>query len=214
MGRRRKPPVVKTCVRCNQPFEVQQCYAGRIKYCGRQCYYDDIQNLKRKIPTYRNRSSEVTTWTKGLTALTDHRIATRNAKIAATVVHKIISGTWHRGFVQKKYDGVKNGGCTIYTRSSWELAYATTLDADESVISWKYEPVAIPYVYQEKTRNYIPDFLVVRQASTTLVEIKPKTLSEKPLNTAKFLAAKHWCVHECMDFCILSEDTFDVYLQG
>ena len=67
------------------------------------------------------------------------------------------------------------------------------LDGDTRVETWSYEPLSIPYVYEGKTRRYIPDFLVVLEGQDVLVEVKPPSLADTELNEAKRKTALEFC---------------------
>lgn len=189
MGQPRED-VTLLCLECGESY-VKSWYDRFQKYCSRKC-----------SARVARRASVPNRWVAGLTAQTDQRIAVRNAKIAATVTRKIIDGKWHRGFEIGAYAGIKNGQRVIHVRSSWERTYAQKLDEDPAVLSWTYESVAIPYIFDGKRRNYVPDFLVVRDGSTIVVEVKPQSLREKPLNAAKFKAAEQWYQEKGMMFLV------------
>jgi len=94
-------------------------------------------------------------------------------------------------------------------RSAWELGYMQMLDDDLSVLAYEYEPFAIEYVSNVKTkriRRYFPDFLITKtDDSKVLVEIKPL----KRLSTAKvvkkLMAAKAWCAQNNLVFLVITE---------
>lgn len=117
------------------------------------------------------------------------------------------------------------GNKRIYYRSSWELRVCSFLDEHPSVIQWGSECVHIPYVnpLTGKHTIYVPDFLIkYADARGTqrveLVEVKPKkeTLWEAAkskrdkayviLNTAKWTAARLWCLKHGVHMRILNED--------
>lgn len=98
------------------------------------------------------------------------------------------------------------------------------LDEHPSVIQWGSECVKIPYVNPLTGRHtvYVPDFLIKYQDSkgaqrVELVEVKPhkesfmeaaKSKRDKAfviLNTAKWVAALHWCQKNGVTFRILNE---------
>lgn len=85
-------------------------------------------------------------------------------------------------------------GKAINYRSSWELEYAQLLDRDETVVTWQYEPFAIPYEYNGERKQYLPDFLVSYDDDTKeLVEVKPERLMITSQNEAKRKAALALC---------------------
>ncbi len=74
------------------------------------------------------------------------------------------------------YTSIKTGQECNY-RSSWELKYLMWLDANDSVKTFAYESIKIPYVSNLKTgkiRHYIPDiFVEFVDGSKMLIEVKP-----------------------------------------
>ena len=67
------------------------------------------------------------------------------------------------------------------------------LDGDSRIDTWSYEPLSIPYILEGETRRYIPDFLVVFEGRDYLLEVKPSSLTDIPINTAKRAAAVVFC---------------------
>jgi hypothetical protein len=83
----------------------------------------------------------------------------------------------------QKYVGNVN---QIFFRSSWEMRYMKWLDANNAVIRWASEELAIPYVNPIKTdpsgrpkiSRYYPDFIVMYrdvngQVHKEIIEVKP-----------------------------------------
>lgn len=73
------------------------------------------------------------------------------------------------------------------------------LESDPDVLSWKYEPMRLPYEFEGSTHNYVPDFLVTRGGSMQLVEVKPDGLLIEPKNIVKMEAATNWCESSGLD---------------
>lgn len=94
-------------------------------------------------------------------------------------------------------------------RSGWELLYLHYLDADESVSSYQYEQLKIPYISNKKTgklRNYLPDFLVIYiDGSSKIIEIKPKRKLLQATVVKKLKAAQEWCLHHNMTLEVITE---------
>lgn len=88
--------------------------------------------------------------------------------------------------------------CTepIHYRSGWELTVAQTLDLDDEVESYFYEAIKIPYLphlKSKKPRTYIPDFFIVyRNGTAKLVEVKQKRMLNNRLVMKKAEAGKLW----------------------
>jgi len=114
----------------------------------------------------------------------------RNEKISQAITQRYLDGgfEWSAG----QYTSPKTGKTCNY-RSSWERQLMVLLDSDVRVTSWSYEPLSIPYTIDGETRRYIPDFLVVFEDSDVLVEVKPPSLSNTPVNAAKREAALTFC---------------------
>lgn len=100
-------------------------------------------------------------------------------------------------------------GGTFNYRSSWELKYATWLDASLSVLSYRYEPFAVEYVSNVKagrTRRYYPDFEVTYVGGAKqLVEVKPAKKLAQARNVKKFAAARLFCERAGMAFVVVTE---------
>ena len=123
----------------------------------------------------------------------------------------------------EKYKGDVNG---IFYRSLWERHVMVKLDLWDEVIEWSSEETIIPYrsPIDGKIHRYFPDFLVKLKDRTILIEVKPKaqTLEPKPpkritkrfigevmeygKNTAKWGAAKAYCMDRGWQFQIMTED--------
>jgi hypothetical protein len=120
----------------------------------------------------------------------EYNFTERNDKISAAITQRYLDGgfEWSTG----QYTSVKTG-ITCNYRSSWEVEFMVLLDGDARVETWNYEPLSIPYVYEGKTRRYIPDFLIVLEGQDVLVEVKPPSLADTELNEAKRKAALEFC---------------------
>jgi hypothetical protein len=94
----------------------------------------------------------------------------------------------------------KGGLC----RSPIELKYFKELDNDEDVLSYLPEPFKIPYQYDNKDSNYIPDVLIhYASGMIKLVEVKVLKEVPEPRNIAKFNAAKEYAKNNGMEFKII-----------
>jgi hypothetical protein len=94
----------------------------------------------------------------------------------------------------------KGGLC----RSPIELEYFRELDNDSDVVSYMPEPFKIPYDYNNKRLNYIPDVLIqYANGMKKLVEIKVLKEVSLPINIAKFNAAKEYAKNNEMVFKIV-----------
>ena len=94
----------------------------------------------------------------------------------------------------------KGGLC----RSPIELEYFNELDRDDNVLNYLPEPFKIPYQYENKDSNYIPDVLIhYVNGMKKLVEIKVLKEVSEPRNIAKFNAAKEYARNNGMEFKII-----------
>lgn len=104
---------------------------------------------------------------------------------------------------------ISNKGGTFKYRSNWELKYALYLDNNPNVISYVYEPYAIDYVANNKTkkiRRYWPDFEITwNTGNKTIVEIKPKKKLIQIRNIKKANAAIQFASLHNMNYVLITE---------
>lgn len=101
--------------------------------------------------------------------------------------------TYHRGY-GVRLKTTKGGELT--TKSTYETKYVETLEKDNNIAAFKYEPFDIEYEFNGVKLFYTPDFLVLySDGHEELVEVKPTRMVTWPKNQAKFKAAndKHKC---------------------
>ncbi len=120
----------------------------------------------------------------------EYDFTVRNENLSKSITQKYVDGTWK--FSKGEYTSTKTGN-RCYYRSSWELQYMQLLDSDDTVTTWDYEFMSIPYKLNDKNHRYVPDFHVVRGTGHSLVEVKPQALRETMMNVAKRLAAETYC---------------------
>ncbi len=133
----------------------------------------------------------------------NHTIESCN-QMSETRSAKIIAGdypNWCKG----KYFSSKLSK-EIHYRSSWELKVYKILDKDNLVVTYKTEPLAIPYQFEGKTKHYIPDLLI---NESHLIEIKPRAFLEYPINQAKFAAAQQYCNQNNLTFEVWTEQELE-----
>lgn len=110
---------------------------------------------------------------------------------------------YHRGI----YESPLAGTCKF--RSSWEHKYMIHLDTSPDVDSWSYEKIVIEYVSNQKTkkiRKYYPDFFVIfRDGTKKLIEIKQKRKLCQVAVKKKAAAADQWCISNGATYVILTE---------
>ena len=106
------------------------------------------------------------------------------------------------------YVSTKTGKSMVY-RSSWELEFMEYLDADDTVTSYSYESVIVPYrrsLRSIRISKYIVDFRVEYNTGvTTLYEIKSSSFVNRRVNLAKFSACRTYCTQHGWQFSVLTE---------
>jgi hypothetical protein len=141
---------------------------------------------------------------------------------------------WKKGvYVPINKDKYKGNELPIF-RSSWEMRFARFIDIHPDILEWTSEEPLIPYFNPNTgtTWNYHPDFLVKIKDATRqrgfrieLIEIKPKSQTTPPIvtkrkkqatilhehqawvmNSAKWVAAKRYCLEHGYIFKILTEE--------
>lgn len=95
---------------------------------------------------------------------------------------------WEALYKNKKY------------RSSWEALYHY-FDNDA-----EYETLRIPYKFNNKYHIYIIDF--VNHKTKTVIEVKPRELTEDPRTRAKISYAGSWCDENGYTFVLADKDYF------
>jgi len=131
----------------------------------------------------------------------------------------------------KKYIGNPN---MIVYRSLWERKFMRYLDTRDSVIKWASEEISIKYYNPVKKRmaKYYPDFYMEYKdkegkIKKTLIEVKPLKETKPPQykrrtknvliaeamfeqNTAKWAAAREFCLDQGWEFQIFTEKELGV----
>lgn len=124
--------------------------------------------------------------------------------VAAKKKRRKRKGHYHTGV----HVSTKTGQACKF-RSGWEQKYLEWLDANDTVKTYVYEGVKIPYVSNVKTgkiRTYNPDFLVEYMDGTrVLVEIKPSRRVKQVKVQKKLKAAQRWCDEHNIILSVLTE---------
>ena len=132
----------------------------------------------------------------------------------------------HGRFIPKnpaKYVGNPNN---IMFRSSWELQFFKWLDANEAVLRWGSEELAIPYVspLDKRVHRYFPDIIILYKhkdgtIKKEIVEVKPYAqsvatprMSDRDkqaliVNEAKWKAAAVYAEQMGAKFRVITERT-------
>lgn len=83
------------------------------------------------------------------------------------------------------------------------------LDTNDSVASYAYESIKIPYISNnttKKVRNYYPDILVKYvDGSIEIVEIKPSKKLQQAVVKKKLKAGEDWCNKNGFKFVVITE---------
>lgn len=124
--------------------------------------------------------------------------------MAAKKKKKKKGSRYHRGV----HVSLKMPGREFKYRSGWEEAYFRHLDSDPTVISYDYECLKIPYVSNlrtKKIRHYMPDFVVVKDGETTIIEIKPTRFLKKLQIVKKLNAGQQYAQQNGLKFQVITE---------
>jgi TnsA endonuclease N terminal len=133
-------------------------------------------------------------------------------KSSRTRQEQFLSGACKPPFSKGGFKNYSNGFLTtkkagkVWYRSSWEELFIQLLDSSPLVKMFDVEPFPIRYKFEGTYHTYWPDFLVeLKDGRKFLVEIKGDMDSFKRQNTAKFSAARRFCVARGIDFRLFTE---------
>jgi len=140
-----------------------------------------------------------------------HLMPSSKVKNHHTTTKKSKRGHLYGDFVpvnEDKFIIVKNkqNGGKIKYRSSWEKKFLEWCDSNPNVTKIISEGVKIPYYFDGKERTYYPDFVINFKDEVLLLEIKPASQVDDPINIAKFEAAKKFAESRKIKFLILTEN--------
>jgi hypothetical protein len=110
-----------------------------------------------------------------------------------------------KGIPAKKGYYIDKKGERVRYDSMTELAMMMSLD--ERDMRWKKNTkLRIPYIFEGKTRNYIPDFIIEKEEyfKATILEIKGS--NDKPELPFKCEAAEEYCAAHNMNFRLIPYD--------
>jgi hypothetical protein len=137
----------------------------------------------------------------------NHSIKTKE-QISETRSNRMVNGDYKTWFCKGTYYSLKINKNINY-KSSWEKQVIQFLDKDEKVISFSYEPIRVPYLFEIK-RHYIPDLLITyKDGNQKLIEIKPSYYVDAEINQAKFKAAQEYCDSKGILFEVWTEKTIN-----
>ena len=147
-------------------------------------------------------------WAKGIT-----RPEEWNQKQRETVTMLMMAGTWRAGY-PRSHKGfcypVKCRKDRVYFRSSYEAIYCFYLDNHPDVAWFSFEAFRIPYDFGDKTRYYVPDFLVGwTNGKLSIKELKAEFLRQDEQQLAKQHAGDLFAKAQDMDYELLFNDFID-----
>jgi hypothetical protein len=109
--------------------------------------------------------------------------------------------TFHSG----EYESRKNGSMIRY-RSGMERDFYEQLEADLDVIAFHAEPFKVPYFYQGKWHDYIPDLRIdYLDGATEIWEIKPANQTDYEQNKCKWAAMNNHAKSMGWNFTVQTE---------
>jgi len=111
-------------------------------------------------------------------------------------------------YITGSYASPKSTNGPSQYRSGWELVVLEYLDWNPQVVSFEYEPVAIPYISNAQTgkvRHYHPDFIVqFADGRKLVVEVKRQDKIMDLMVRKKTEAGKRWAEERGMQYQIWS----------
>ena len=100
----------------------------------------------------------------------------------------------------------KKNGCLLKYRSGMECEFYECLEIDKDVVSFFAEPFKVPYCYQGKWHDYIPDIRInFTDGSTEIWEVKPASQTHYEQNRAKWAAMNEHAIHHGWTFSVQTE---------
>lgn len=109
-------------------------------------------------------------------------------------------------FEKGYFESNKMNKALYYYRSSYERDIYNLLEADTDVIGYFAEPFKIPYFYNQKWSNYVPDLRIdYIDGSVEIWEIKPASQTHYEINQAKWSAAANYTENHGWKFNLITE---------
>jgi len=108
----------------------------------------------------------------------------------------------------KESNNIMNSGTLPQYRSSWELKMYKWCDLNDDIEFWGTESIAIPYISPKdnKPHRYFPDiFIKFKDGRKVIIEIKPKSENNNPVNLAKWEAADLYAKQIGAEFIVMNE---------
>lgn len=116
---------------------------------------------------------------------------------------------YHQGQIPKSVLSKYVGGGEVVYRSSYEKTFIMWLEECSGIRSWSYECAPIPYIGTDgKIHRYWPDFFVMTEdGKRYIIEVKPASQKQMPINRRKWEAAKKWASDRGWQFKVVTENT-------
>jgi hypothetical protein len=100
----------------------------------------------------------------------------------------------------------KKNGRLIHYRSGLEEEFYSLLEHDSDVAAFNEEVYKVPYYWNGKWHNYIPDLRVDFVDGTVQIwEVKPANQTDYDQNKAKWSAANDWAQNHGWEFIVQTE---------
>ena len=202
--------IKKICLNCLKEYVTLKCVENTSNYCSRKCkdLYQSVLFKGDKNPNFRNSILKGTSRPKdviekikiGVTeSWKDPKRLTKNLLALNRYIeqHGSVFGKYKVG----TYHSMKTGSDEYY-HSSYELNRMIELDNDVNVIFWtKKHSIRIPYIVNNKSRTYIPDFLIEYQYFKVLEEVKG-WVGDELIFKLKCEAAEIYCKNNNLKYII------------
>lgn len=135
----------------------------------------------------------------------------KNCQIRASVWFDVRSPSKKKkpAFQAGNFPSDKNGKSVPY-RSGMEKTVYQLLEKNGNVVKYEAEPFTVPYFFNGKQKNYIPDLLIEYiDGRKELAEIKPVVQVNLDQNKAKFNACSLFCHIRGINFRVITEQDIE-----
>lgn len=157
------------------------------------------EKMKNRKVTWNSKIAD-SHWSKNAEA---RKIITENhsAHMASLIAAGKITPGNNKGFKYGHY--VSRFGEVEYYRSSYELKRMKELDEDVTVSHWTTKHrIVIAYVVDGINRRYIPDFKIVYNNGSVIIEEVKGYINDLRLHEAKVSAATQWAAHNGCSYTV------------
>jgi len=99
---------------------------------------------------------------------------------------------------------------SFYYRSGYEATVFELLDSWNKVLAYNVEEIKIPYIFEGKQHEYIPDiFVAFTDGSKEIWEIKPASQTNLEKNKSKWFFAENVCKDRNWTFRVITEQEIE-----